>query len=190
MSSGLGGAKQRWYQRGRWQVSDPERQESADASVVSVRTAEIAVAALFLGVAVLVIYDSHRVGFGWAPEGPQSGYFPFYIGLIITIASVANLLRALFSKDLGNKAFVQRRQFRTVLNVLVPMAIYIGAIYLLGIYVASFLFIAIFMRWLGRFGWSKIAAVSLPVPIALFFMFEVWFLVPLPKGPLETFLGY
>jgi hypothetical protein len=160
-------------------VNDPEKQEELpDSSVV------------FLLIAGVVIYDSNRVGFGWAADGPEAGYFPFYIGVIIAIASLANLLRAFFSKDLGQKAFVQRKQFRRVLAVLVPMAIYIGAIYLLGIYVASVLFIAIFMRWLGRFSWTKIAFVSLLVPFGLFLMFEIWFLVPLPKGPLEAFLGY
>jgi putative tricarboxylic transport membrane protein len=171
-------------------VNEPEKPELTDASVVSVRTMEMVVAVLFLLIAAIVIYDSNRVGFGWAPDGPEAGYFPFYIGVIIAIASVGNLLHAVFSKDLGQKAFVRRKQFRSVLAVLIPMAIYVGVIYLLGIYVASALFIAIFMRWLGKFGWSKIALVSLLVPVGLFLMFEIWFLVPLPKGPLEAFLGY
>ena len=170
-------------------MSDPEKPDAADTSVVSVKTVEIVVAVLFLVVAGIVIYDSVRVGFRWAGDGPQAGYFPFYIGVIIAVASLANLLHAIFSKD-GDRPFVARRQFRTVLAVLVPTAIYVAAIYLLGIYLASALFIAIFMRWLGRFGWGKIAAVGLAVPIGLFLMFEVWFLVPLPKGPLEALLGY
>lgn len=171
-------------------MSDPEQAESTGTGVASVRTMEIVVAVLFLLVAALVIYDSIRIGFGWAPEGPEAGYFPFYIGVIIAIAATANLLRAAFSQDLARKTFVQRQQLRTVLSVLVPIGIYIGVIYLLGIYVASALFIAGCMRWLGHFGWVRIAAVSLPIPIVLFFMFEVWFLVPLPKGPVEAFLGY
>lgn len=170
-------------------MAEPEKHEAADAGVVSVKTVEIIVAVLFLVIAGIVIYDSNRVGFRWAFDGPQAGYFPFYIGVIIAIASIANLLRAVFSKD-ENKPFVAQRQFRSVLAVLIPMAIYVGAIYALGIYVASVLFIAIFMRWLGRFGWTKIAVVSLIVPVALFLMFEIWFLVPLPKGPLEAMLGY
>lgn len=171
-------------------MSDPEKQEVTDPSAVSMKTVEIIVAVLFLLTAAVVIYDSYRVGFGWAPDGPQAGYFPFYIGVIIAFASAGNLLRAILSKDLGRKSFVQRRQLRRVLAVLIPMAIYVGAIYVLGIYVASALFIAIFMRWLGRFNWINIAIVSLLVPFGLFLMFEVWFLVPLPKGPLEDLLGY
>ena len=170
-------------------MSDREKHEPTDQSVISVKTVEIIVAVLFLVVAAIVIYDSNRVGFRWAPDGPQAGYFPFYIGVIIAIASIATLLQVIFSKD-EDKPFVERRQFRAVLAVLIPMAIYVAGIYFLGIYVASALFIAIFMRWLGRFGWTKIAAISLLVPFGLFLMFEVWFLVPLPKGPLEALLGY
>lgn len=169
-------------------MSDPEQQESADPGVVSSRTVEIVVAVLFLLIAGIVIYDSNRIGFGWAADGPEGGYFPFYIGVIIAIASAANLVRGILSKD--RTVFVRRKQFRSVLAVLLPMAIYVGGIYVLGIYIASALFIAIFMRWLGRFDWIKIALVSVLVPLGLFLMFEVWFLVPLPKGPLENLLGY
>lgn len=171
-------------------MNDPERQQSTDRGVVSVKTAEIIVSILFLLIAGVVIYDSVRIGFGWAVEGPQAGYFPFYIGVIIAIASAANLVQAILAPDLSGKAFVRREQFRAVAAMFVPAAIYVGAIYVIGIYVASFLFIAIFMRWLGRFGWTKIALVSVLVPFGLFLMFEVWFLVPLPKGPLETLFGY
>jgi hypothetical protein len=58
-----------------------------------------------------------------------------------------------------------------------------------GIYVASFMLIALFMFWIGRYSIPLTAAVSVGVPIAVFLMFEKWFLVPLPKGPLEDFLG-
>jgi len=43
---------------------------------------------------------------------------------------------------------------------------------------------------IGRYPLWKLAPVSVLVPLALFFMFEVWFLVPLRKGPLEAFFGY
>lgn len=171
-------------------MSESEKPESGDESVVSIGTVEAAVAVLLLLIAGLVIYDSNRVGFRWAAEGPESGYFPFHIGVIIAISSTVILVRALVSKDAGGKAFVQRTRFRAVLSVLVPTAVFIGTTYLLGIYAASALFIAAFMRWFGRFSWARIAAVSLPVPFILFLMFEVWFLVPLPKGPLEALLGY
>jgi putative tricarboxylic transport membrane protein len=59
-----------------------------------------------------------------------------------------------------------------------------------GIYVASALLIGLFMKWFGRYGWPLVLLVSIGVPVATFLVFERWFLVPLPKGPLEDFLGY
>ena len=74
--------------------------------------------------------------------------------------------------------------------MLVPTAIYVALIPWIGIYVASALFIAVFMRWLGQYGWGLVAAISLGVPLVTFVVFEKWFLVPLPKGPIEAYLGY
>jgi hypothetical protein len=72
----------------------------------------------------------------------------------------------------------------------IPMLVYVAGIALLGIYVASALLIAFFMIRHGRYRWPLTAAVSLGVPILLFLVFERWFLVPLPKGPLEALVGY
>ena len=60
----------------------------------------------------------------------------------------------------------------------------------IGIYVAGALFIAFFMWRLGKYPLHIAAPVSVLIPVALFFLFEVWFLISLPKGPLETALGY
>ena len=153
------------------------------------RSAEIAVAALFLFAGVLVMYDSVRLGSSWGDDGPKPGYFPFYIGLIMTLAAVMNLVRGFMIPADRNPPFVLAGQLKMVLTVLVPTAIYAGAITWIGIYVSSILFIAFFMRWLGKFAWWKVAAVSAGTAVVLFLIFERWFLVPLPKGPIEAFLG-
>jgi putative tricarboxylic transport membrane protein len=153
------------------------------------KSAEIAVAALFLFAGVLVMYDSVRLGSTWGDDGPKPGYFPFYIGLIMTVATLMNLARGLMIPSDKNPPFVLAGQLKMVLTVLVPAAVYAGAITWIGIYVSSILFIAFFMRWLGKFAWWKVAAVSAGTAVALFLIFERWFLVPLPKGPLEALLG-
>ncbi len=162
----------------------------ATEHTVTRRTMEIVVALALIGVAALVMTDSWRVGARWAEDGPQAGYFPFYIGLIMMVASGWTLVQNLVTKhpDLAN--FVDRTQFRSVLQVLVPTIVYVGLISLLGIYVSSALFIAFFMWWLGKYRLQIILPVAIGVPLVLFVMFEVWFLVPLPKGPLETAFGY
>ena len=163
-----------------------------EKAVGSVRAWEVIIAALFLVFGSIVVWDSRRLGAEWGSDGPQAGYFPFYIGLIICVASVVNLLTAVARPD--RAAFVRWGQLRMILIVMVPCVIYIALIvnpwFGLGIYVASAIFIAFFMRYLGKYGWAKIVAVSLGTMVAFFLMFEVWFKVPLPKGPLEAAFGF
>jgi putative tricarboxylic transport membrane protein len=153
------------------------------------KSAEIAVAAFFFLLGALVIWDSARLGAKWGEDGPQAGYFPFYLGLIVCIASAVNLVMALRLRGEKNRVFVERGQLKLVLVVLIPAAIYVGLIGWLGIYLTSALFIAFFMRWLGKYPWWKVAAVSIGNSVVFFFIFEIWFKVPLPKGPLEVWLG-
>jgi putative tricarboxylic transport membrane protein len=159
-------------------------------AVLRHKSAEAVVAALFFMLGALVIYDSVRLGIGWQEvHGPRPGYFPFYVGLIICVSAVINLVRALLIPDSRNGTFVQFGQLKLVLAVLVPTAIYVALVTWIGIYVSSVLFIAFFMRWLGKYRWWKVAAVSVAVAVVFFLIFELWFQVPLPKGPLEALLG-
>jgi uncharacterized membrane protein len=154
------------------------------------RTADVIVALLLLGVCAIVIYDCLRLGFSWKEgEGPAPGYFPFYVAVILGVASLVNLFNALRGQGAG-EVFVALRPFGRVLAVLVPSIIFVGLIQYLGIYVASAIFISTFMVAVGRQNPLKALVISLAVPFALFMMFEKWFLVPLPKGPLEAWLGY
>ena len=153
------------------------------------RSAELAVAALFFAIGAVVVYDSLRLGRGWADDGPRPGYFPFYVGLIICVSSLINAARALMVPKAKNKAFVEVGQLKMVLTVLVPTAIYVAAVGWIGIYLSSALFIAFFMRWLGKYVWWKVVATSLGASVVFYLIFERWFQVPLPKGPLERLLG-
>jgi putative tricarboxylic transport membrane protein len=111
---------------------------------------------------------------------------------MILIASAVNLVTALMKR--GGKEFVTWGQLRMVVIVMVPYLAYVALIrnplYSLGIYEASVIFIAGFMRYLGKYSWPKIAVVSIGTMVAFFLMFEVWFKVPLPKGPIEALLGF
>jgi putative tricarboxylic transport membrane protein len=159
-------------------------------SLASNRTVNIVVALVLIAVGGLVIADSLRLGIGWASDGPSPGYFPFYTGLLIMLSSLCTIILTLMGRMGSNEPFVRHEQFRYVMKVFVPTVVYVGLIGLIGIYVASVLFIALFMRLLGRFRWHVTILVSLAVPFALFVIFELWFLLPLPKGPVEDLLGY
>ncbi len=159
-------------------------------SLVSTRTMEIVVALVLLGVSAIVLTDSVRLGFRWQEvEGPAPGYFPFYIGWMIAISSLVTLIRAINTKG-PSKTFVTKPAFKQVLAVLIPLLFYVLVVGWLGIYITSTIYIALFMWYFGRYSPLKCLAIGTAIALFLFGMFEVWFLVPLPKGPIEDWLGY
>ena len=170
---------------------------------ISTRTMEIAVALVLLAVGVLVVVDSYRLGSKWGSDGPQSGYFPFYIGLMLCISSAATLVQVAIThrrrREAAGRAVAERMsqfvawgQLKLVLSVLIPAIVYVIGVQLIGIYVASAVYIALFMRWLGKYSWLKSVAVGVIVSASIFAMFEIWFKVPLFKGAWDplSFLGY
>ena len=170
-------------------------QQIDDKAVGSVRTWEAIVALLFLVFGSGVMWDSWRIGARWGDDGPQAGYFPFYVGLLIVISAVAILLAAArMPPDEAHEPFVTWGQLKMVLVIFIPTIVYVFLIdnpwYSFGIYEPSVLFIALFMRVLGKYRWHSVAAVSIGIMFLFFLMFEIWFQVPLPKGPIEAALGY
>ena len=151
------------------------------------RGVEIGVALFVLALGMITMIGSLQVGIGWGAEGPKSGFFPFWIGLLVVLASVVNFVRALAISPA--KLFAEWSQLAEVRKVVIPMAIFVAAVPWLGIYLSSALLIAGFMRWLGRYGWPLTLCISVALPILTYVTFERWFLVPLPKGPFEDWLG-
>jgi putative tricarboxylic transport membrane protein len=157
---------------------------------IDTRWPEVAVAGLLLAVGGVVVADSLRIGIGWAEEGPQSGYFPFYIGLVLIASSGWVLLSQLLRwRAARSEVFCTREQAGLVWAMLWPVVVYVGLVQLLGLYVASALLIGYFMTRHGRYRWLVTLPVAVGVPLAFFIVFERWFLVPLAKGPLERLIG-
>jgi hypothetical protein len=153
------------------------------------RSVEMGVTIAIAGFALIVIAGSIQAGIGWGAEGPKAGFFPFYIGLLILISSVINFAH-INSTVPRHRLFAEWGQLRMVMSIVAPTAVYVALVPYIGIYVASIMLIAFFMKWLGRYQWTQIAAISIGVPIITFAIFEKWFLVPLPKGPVEELLGF
>jgi len=162
-------------------------------SAISVRAMDIITAVLFLVFGITVMVGSLKLGASWGADGPEAGYFPFYISLIILLSSTVTLYQAaIVNKKKKTESFVDREPLKQVMAVLIPAIVFVLGVQLIGIYVSSALYIAIFMVWLGKYAIWKAVAVSIGVSIALYLMFEFWFQVPLPHGswinPLE-FVG-
>ena len=157
---------------------------------VGARWPEAGVAVFLMALAALVIADSLRVGIGWADDGPRSGYFPFYIGLLLLLSSGWTLLAQLWRWRRADPAFASRAQMAQVIAVFWPMLVYVALIFPLGIYLASAVLIAYFMVRYGKYRMTITLPISIGVPLLFFLVFERWFLVPLPKGPLERLFGF
>ncbi len=162
------------------------------ATGISTHIVEAVVALLVLAMGIVVIVGSRALGSGWTSDGPGSGYFPFYIGVLLCISGVGVIYQSMFGKNKNTAVFVDSEQLRRVLSVLLPALIYVGAVQFLGLYLASVVYIALFMVILGKYSWLKSIIVSTAVVILFFVMFEIWFKVPLFKGQFDPlrFLGY
>ena len=158
------------------------------------RVLNLGTAALLMLLSAVVIYDALRLGAGWGIEGPQSGFFPFWLAALLAAVSFALFVQAW--RDPSQIPFVTVERFAPVLKVLGPLAGFVvvtdppGPWSGLGLYVAAGLYLGFYMRWVGRHHWSTVVALAIAFPVVTFFIFETWFLVPMPKGPLEAWLGY
>lgn len=152
---------------------------------VSTHVVDAVTALLVMVLGGVVLYGSSKLGHEWTSDGPGAGYFPFYIGLILTISGAGIFYQALFGKKKNTEVFVDKEQLGRVFSVLLPAAVYVLAIQLIGIYVASAVYITLFMVILGKYSWVKSLAVGLIVNVVFFMMFEVWFKVPLFKGEFD-----
>ncbi len=152
------------------------------------RTADLVTATVLLLLGGVVLVDAVQLGFRWGSDGPQSGFFPFWMALLLVAASVAILVQTLRRGE--DRRFVTRAQLRSVLTVLLPAAAMVLLTQVLGLYVASGLYLGFYMRCVGGHSWRAVVAVALGVPVVTFIIFEQWFLVPMPKGPLEQYWGY
>jgi hypothetical protein len=169
-----------------------EDAKPSGASGPSTRGVEIFIALFTFALGAIMVFDSWRLGAGWAFDGPQPGYFPFYIGLIICFGSVANVITAIIGRHTQSGVFVEWPRLRQVMAMLVPAALFVGMIPAIGIYAATPVYLAGFMIWVGRYAWYKGVGVGLGTSAFFFVMFEVWFKVPLPKGAYNflRFFGY
>src|SRR5947209_720424 len=171
-------------------VDDPTAPEADSPGVTSTRTVDIAASLLLLGLAAILGYDNWRTGIGWDSTGPEPGYFPFYLSVILAAASLYGLIAAALSREAALKSFVTWAQLRRVMAVFVPTLLFCLLTQFLGLYVASFLLISGFMALVGKIAWWKSLLTAFVFTAIMFVTFDIAFDVIMPKGPLEAAFGY
>jgi hypothetical protein len=170
-------------------VEDPTAPEADSPPVTTTRTVDVTVSLLLLALAATLGFDNWRTGIAWDSTGPQAGYFPFYLSVILAGASLYGLVAAFRSRQEAAETFVTRAQLRRVMQVFVPTLLFCLAVKFLGLYVASFGLIAAFMRMVGRIALWKSLLTAFIFTAIMFATFDVAFDVIMPKGPLERALG-
>ncbi len=171
-------------------VEDAGAPAPDSAPVASNRTVDAFVLLILVALALLLGFDNWRTGIGWAAEGPEAGYFPFYLCVILTGACIYGLIAALLRGREESGTFVTRDQLRRVLQVFVPTLLFCFFTQWIGLYLASFLLIAGFMVLVGRIAWWKSLLTGFIFSLAMFITFELAFDVIMPKGPLEAAFGF
>ncbi len=169
-----------------------ETVEETGEVVATNGTVDAVVAAILLALGLVVVWQAYLLGAKWTSDGPGSGYFPFYIGIIISVSSLGIIYQALISKQRDTDAFVDTVQLKRVTQVFVPALVYVLGVNFLGLYVASAIYVTLFMIVLGKYSVMKSVIIGVVINAVFFVMFEVWFKVPLFKGSLDPlrFLGY
>jgi len=171
-------------------VEDPTAPEADSPAVTDTRTVEIVVSLLLLGLAILLGFDNWRTGIAWDSTGPQAGYFPFYLSVVLGAACLFGLFFQLRARTAADGGFVNRDQLYRVMQVFVPTLLFCLAMQWFGLYVASFFLIAGFMWIIGRMALWKSLLAGFAFSIIMFLTFDVAFDVIMPKGPLEALFGY
>ena len=152
------------------------------------RTANLVTALVLALLGALVLIDALRLGIGWGTDGPKSGFFPFWLAVLMLGCCAAITGQTL--RGTAAKPFITRAALGPVLKMLAPAAAFVLLTQLIGLYVASALYMAAYMRSIGRHSWLAVVLLGVGFPVITFLVFEKWFLVPMPKGPLEAWLGY
>jgi putative tricarboxylic transport membrane protein len=171
-------------------VDDPTAPEADSPALTTIRVVDVTVSLLLIALAATLGFDNWRTGIAWDSTGPQAGYFPFYLSVILVGASLYGLVASFLSRKEAAETFVTRAQLRRVMQVFVPTLLFCLATQFLGLYVASFLLIAAFMRMVGRIALWKSLLTAFLFTAIMFVTFDIAFDVIMPKGPLEAAFGY
>src|SRR5713226_4813662 len=87
-------------------VEDPTAPEADSRAVTDTRVGEIAGSLLPVALALTLGYDNWRTGIAWDSTGPEAGYFPFYLSVILAGASLYGLGSAFLSRKEASETFV------------------------------------------------------------------------------------
>jgi len=157
---------------------------------MTVRTAELLMGIITLAVSIALMIKSAELSIGWIPErGPGSGMWPFWLSAGMAVASLATLVRWFLGATPESRSTAPYVERDTILLVAITALAVFGLILgmrYIGTYFAIILFLAFYLKVIGRHSWKITAVFVMAVPTIVYLLFEVALTKYLPKG-LEPF---
>jgi hypothetical protein len=154
------------------------------------RKADMVFALCLLGLAILVAWESLQLNIGWGMNGPEGGFFPFWLAVGLGICSMVVFGQTLArASQLRQGPLVRPGGWVPLLKVALPAVALVALTEMIGLYLAAALYIGVYMRWIGRHHWLLVLVLSLGIPLGSYFLFDKWFLIPMPKGWWGAHLG-
>lgn len=146
------------------------------------RKVELLWATAFLVVAAIVIIESFRLGFGWQEHGPQAGFVPFWLAIVMVVCGGIIILRGLLM-EVGESFFMSRPAMWAMIWVFLASTLLAFMIGTLGMYIATVVFAVLFTYWLGRHPWYVALGFAIITALAVYYGMEKGLTIPLPKSP-------
>jgi putative tricarboxylic transport membrane protein len=153
--------------------------------------AETTCALVLLVLAALVAREAIRLEIGWGDIGPKGGFFPFWLAVLLGLSSLTTITKSFLRREKTEpNPFLPRERLGLLLTVLVPIALVVPLIAMVGFYLTGFLYLSLYIWWTGKKHWAVNGSISILFPAAIYLIFEKWFLIPLPKGMFEPYLPF
>jgi hypothetical protein len=155
-----------------------------EGEMMSTKAADILVAAIILCLGLVVGADALRLGSGWGMDGPRPGFFPFMMVILVVSGCVIVMIQAVkgTSSVKGSKPFVLPGGLKPVLTVFIPACGMVLLTEIVGLYIAAMIYLVGYIRWVGGFHWRTVLLVSIPIPLIFYWIFDKFFLIPMPMG--------
>ena len=156
---------------------------------MSVRTAELLMAIMMGIFSIYLMVKSAELPIGWIDgEGPGGGAWPFWLSSIMLICCLGilfNWFRKHGPIATSDKVYIESHVLVDVAAVAISLIITVALFSFVGIYGALPLFLIFYLRFLGKHSWRLTSALTVGIPIVIFYFFEITLKIILPKGITE-----
>ena len=160
-----------------------------EQTLISLYGLQIAASLGTLAFGAFIVAGAIEYDIGWGERGPDPGYAPFWMGLLVIVGSLGTLVETVIRRPHAAVPALTRAQGVRVTMFVLPMLGFLLVTSYLGLYVAMVAYLLVVMIWQGGYRLPMALLVSTGTALVFFVLFDKWLKVPLMKGPLEAWLG-